>query len=168
MKAANLLTTAEQTRATRVLEMAMRGQGQIAELCRIAEPTVGAITNVGPVHLELLGTIDAIAEAKAEILSGLGPQGRAVVPEDAEALEPHLHDECVTFTFGPGGDVFALVDERLPGGRRAVIGTCLLFVDPARAAAEFFRGQDRHGAVAAAQVVHEVVLSERIAERSQR
>ena len=38
-----------------VLEMAMRGRGQIAELCEIAEPDVGAITNVGPVHLELLG-----------------------------------------------------------------------------------------------------------------
>ena len=51
-----------------VLEMAMRGKGQIAELCEIAEPDVGAITNVGPVHLELLGTLEAIAEAKAEIL----------------------------------------------------------------------------------------------------
>ena len=43
----------------------MRGMGQIAELCEIAEPNVGAITNVGPVHLELLGTLEAIAEAKA-------------------------------------------------------------------------------------------------------
>ena len=73
-----------------VLEMAMRGMGQIAELCEIAEPDVAAITNVGPVHLELLGTLEAIVEAKAEILGGLGPAGRAVVPSDAEALEPHL------------------------------------------------------------------------------
>ena len=91
-----------------VLEMAMRGLGQIAELCEIAEPDVGVITNVGPVHLELLGTIEAIAEAKAEILTGLGPQGRAVVPVDTEALEPHLTDSLVTITFGPGGDVMAL------------------------------------------------------------
>ena len=42
-----------------VLEMAMRGAGQIAELAEIAEPDVGVITNVGPVHLELLGTIEA-------------------------------------------------------------------------------------------------------------
>ncbi len=90
-----------------VLEMAMRGVGQIAELCEIAEPDVAAITNVGPVHLELLGTMEAIAEAKAEILRGLGPDGRAVVPADAEALEPHLADELQTITFGPGGDVFA-------------------------------------------------------------
>ena len=53
------------------MEMAMRGIGQIAELCEIAEPDVAAITNVGPVHLELLGTLDAIVEAKAEILHGL-------------------------------------------------------------------------------------------------
>ncbi len=52
------------------------GMGQIAELCEIAEPDVAAITNVGPVHLELLGTLEAIAEAKAEILAGLGERGR--------------------------------------------------------------------------------------------
>src|SRR3954471_5425853 len=44
-----------------VLEMAMRGAGQIAELARIAEPDVGVIVNIGPVHLELLGTIEAIS-----------------------------------------------------------------------------------------------------------
>jgi UDP-N-acetylmuramoyl-tripeptide--D-alanyl-D-alanine ligase len=91
-----------------VMEMAMRGMGQIAELCEIAEPDIAAITNVGPVHLELLGTVEAIAEAKAEIIGGLGSEGRAVVPEGAEALEPHLHDSLSTVTFGPGGDVFAI------------------------------------------------------------
>jgi UDP-N-acetylmuramoyl-tripeptide--D-alanyl-D-alanine ligase len=90
-----------------VLEMAMRGRGQIAELCEIAEPNVGAITNIGPVHLELLGTLEAIVEAKAEILAGLRTNGRAVVPADTDALAPHLHDRLVTITFGPGGDVFA-------------------------------------------------------------
>jgi UDP-N-acetylmuramoyl-tripeptide--D-alanyl-D-alanine ligase len=106
-----------------VLEMAMRGLGQIAELCQIAEPDVAAITNVGPVHLELLGTLEAIAEAKAEILSGLKRDGRAVVPADAEALEPHLHDELWTTTFGAGGDVFA-ESSHVEGGRtEAVIGT---------------------------------------------
>ncbi len=106
-----------------VSEMAMRGLGQIAELCEIAEPDVAAITNVGPVHLELLGTIEAIAEAKAEILSGLGRDGRAVVPADAEALEPHLHDELWTITFGAGGDVFA-ESSKVEGGRtEAVVGT---------------------------------------------
>jgi UDP-N-acetylmuramoyl-tripeptide--D-alanyl-D-alanine ligase len=91
-----------------VLEMAMRGRGQIAQLCEIAEPNVAAITNIGPVHLELLGALEAIAEAKAEILAELTDRDRAVIPADAEALEPHLHDRLVTITFGAGGDVFAL------------------------------------------------------------
>src|SRR6185312_2794616 len=57
-----------------VLEMAMRGAGQIAE------PDVGVIVNVGPVHLELLGTIEAIAATKAELIEALEPGGTAVVP----------------------------------------------------------------------------------------
>jgi UDP-N-acetylmuramoyl-tripeptide--D-alanyl-D-alanine ligase len=106
-----------------VLEMAMRGMGQIAELCRIAEPDVGAITNIGPVHLELLGTLEAIVEAKAEILRGLRERGTAVVPADAEALEPHLHDRLVTITFGAGGDVFALRSRVQDGSTVASVGT---------------------------------------------
>src|SRR5215208_4695755 len=106
-----------------VLEMAMRGRGQIAELCRIAEPDVGAITNIGPVHLELLGTMEAIAEAKAEILGGLRDRGRAVIPADEEALEPHLHDRLVTITFGAGGDVFCLSQTGDGRSIDAVVGT---------------------------------------------
>jgi UDP-N-acetylmuramoyl-tripeptide--D-alanyl-D-alanine ligase len=106
-----------------VLEMAMRGVGQIAELCTIAEPDVAAITNVGPVHLELLGTMEAIAEAKAEVLASLGDRGHAVIPVDAEALEPHLDDSLLAITFGPGGDVFVLSSQRTKGGLEARIGT---------------------------------------------
>jgi UDP-N-acetylmuramoyl-tripeptide--D-alanyl-D-alanine ligase len=106
-----------------VLEMAMRGRGQIAELCEIAEPDIGAITNIGPVHLELLGTMDAIAEAKAEILMGLRDRGRAVIPADEEALEPHLHEQLVTIAFGPGGDVFCLSQTGDGRSIDAMIGT---------------------------------------------
>ena len=106
-----------------VMEMAMRGMGQIAELCTIAEPDVAAITNVGPVHLELLGTLDAIAEAKAEILRGLSDRGHAVLPVDAEALEPHLDDTLDALTFGPGGDVFALEARTVGESTKARIGT---------------------------------------------
>ena len=106
-----------------VLEMAMRGRGQIAQLCEIAEPDVGAITNIGPVHLELLGTMEAIAEAKAEILMGLRDRGRAVIPADEEALEPHLHEQFVTITFGPGGDVFCVSQTGDGRSIDAVIGT---------------------------------------------
>jgi UDP-N-acetylmuramoyl-tripeptide--D-alanyl-D-alanine ligase len=106
-----------------VLEMAMRGLGQIAELCEIAEPDVAVITNVGPVHLELLGTLEAIAEAKAEILSGLGPDGCAIVPADAEALEPHLAADMSVTTFGPGGDVHAVASDTTGRSASVLVGT---------------------------------------------
>ena len=48
-----------------ILELAMRGLGQIAELCEIARPDIGLITNVGPAHLELVGTIEGVVAAKA-------------------------------------------------------------------------------------------------------
>src|SRR5205823_7022217 len=51
-----------------ILELAMRGLGQIAELARIAEPDVGVITNVGPAHLELVGSLDAVLRAKSELI----------------------------------------------------------------------------------------------------
>jgi UDP-N-acetylmuramyl pentapeptide synthase len=94
-----------------VLEMAMRGAGQIAELAAIAEPDVGVIVNIGPVHLELLGSIEAIAATKAELIGALRPGGTAVVPAGEPLLEPHLRDDVRTVTFGPGGDV----DELPPG-----------------------------------------------------
>ena len=87
-----------------VLEMAMRGKGQIAELREIAEPEVAVITNVGPVHVELLGSVEAIAAAKAEILD-LPPGGTAVAPVEAGVLEPHLEGVELLLRFGPGGDV---------------------------------------------------------------
>lgn len=117
-----ILSAPEETE-TLVLEMAMRGLGQIAELCEIAEPDVAAITNIGPVHLELLGTLEAIIEAKAEILQGLGDDGRAVIPGEEEALEPHLHDSLTTVSFGRGGDVFVLSRRAGPDGTVATIGT---------------------------------------------
>jgi UDP-N-acetylmuramoyl-tripeptide--D-alanyl-D-alanine ligase len=98
-----------------VLEMAMRGPGQIAELAAIAEPEIAVITNVGPVHVELLGSVEAIAAAKAEILAALPTNGTAVVPVDAGELEPHLKRAPRLLRFGPGGDVEA-VEQRVEDG----------------------------------------------------
>jgi len=77
---------------TRVLvtEMGMRGLGQIAALCAIAKPTVVVVPHVGPEHLELLGTVERVAEANAEAISALPPGGTAVVPANAKVLEPFL------------------------------------------------------------------------------
>jgi UDP-N-acetylmuramoyl-tripeptide--D-alanyl-D-alanine ligase len=91
-----------------VLEMAMRGEGQIAELAAIAEPDVGVIVNVGPVHLELLGTVERVAAAKAELIRDLPGGGACVVPAAEPLLERHLRDDLETIAFGPGGDVMLL------------------------------------------------------------
>ncbi len=97
-----------------VLEMAMRGPGQIAELTAIAEPEVGLIVNVGPVHLGLLGSLEAIAAAKAELIAGLAPGATAIVPAGEPLLGEHLRDDVPTVTFGPGGDI-QLCDEHPEG-----------------------------------------------------
>jgi len=108
-----------------VLEMAMRGKGQIAELVAIAEPEVAVITNVGPVHVELLGSVEAIAAAKAEILDDLPPGGTAVAPVEAGELEPHLEPIAEQLRFGPGGDVEATEVKVLDGVSEALIKTPL-------------------------------------------
>jgi UDP-N-acetylmuramoyl-tripeptide--D-alanyl-D-alanine ligase len=89
-----------------IVEMGMRGVGQIAELCDIAKPDVGVITTVGPVHLELLGTIERVAQAKAELVESLPAGGTAVVPAGERQLEPYLSREDIEiFRFGDGGEV---------------------------------------------------------------
>ncbi len=106
-----------------VLEMAMRGPDQIRELAEIAEPDVAVVTNVGPVHVELLGTLEAIAAAKAEILEGLAGEGTAVVPADAGPLERHLARDLKMFRFGDGGDVSASDVARGEAGLEALVAT---------------------------------------------
>ncbi len=88
-----------------VLEMAMRGFGQIAELASIAEPDVGLITNIGPVHLEQVGSLDGVARAKSELLTALPAGGTAVVPAGEARLAPWLREDLEVVTFGAGGDV---------------------------------------------------------------
>ena len=63
-----------------VLEMGMRGMGQIEYLARIAQPTIGLITQIGVAHIELIGSQEGIALAKSELLTQLPPDGSAVLP----------------------------------------------------------------------------------------
>jgi UDP-N-acetylmuramoyl-tripeptide--D-alanyl-D-alanine ligase len=106
-----------------VLEMAMRAPGQIAELAEIAEPEVAVITNVGPVHVELLGSVEAIAAAKAEVIDHLPPAGVAVVPVAAGELEPHLERAPRLLRFGRGGDVEAVESGVEEGVTEALVRT---------------------------------------------
>jgi UDP-N-acetylmuramoyl-tripeptide--D-alanyl-D-alanine ligase len=100
-----------------VCEMGMRGLGQITELCAIARPDVGVITSIGPVHLELLGTIENVAQAKAEVVAALPAGGTAVVP-DEPLLEAHLRrNDIEIHRFGPDSvESF----EQVEGGSRVV------------------------------------------------
>ncbi len=83
-----------------IVEMGMRGAGQIAELCEIARPDAGVITAIGPVHLELVGSVEAVARSKAELVAALPPGGIAVVPE-SDHLEPHLAGHVDLRRVGP-------------------------------------------------------------------
>jgi len=76
-----------------VVEMGMRGFGQISELCDYVRPDIGVVTAIGPAHLELVGDLDGVARAKGELLAALPSGGAAVVPAGATALEPLLRDD---------------------------------------------------------------------------
>jgi UDP-N-acetylmuramoyl-tripeptide--D-alanyl-D-alanine ligase len=65
-----------------ILELAMRGFGQIAQLYAIARPEIGVITNVGPVHLEFVESLDGVVRAKGELVDALPPGGTAVLPPE--------------------------------------------------------------------------------------
>ena len=95
-----------------VIEMAMRGRGQIAELTEIARPTIGVITNVGTAHIELLGSEQAIAEAKCELLGKMPQDGVAILNHDNALLMTTAAQvwsgEVLTYGLS-GGDIQGVV-----------------------------------------------------------
>jgi UDP-N-acetylmuramoyl-tripeptide--D-alanyl-D-alanine ligase len=100
-----------------IVELAMRGPGQIRELARVALPDIAVITTIAPVHLELVGTLEDVAAAKAELIEELGG-GTAIVPGEAPLLAPHVRrhrGRVVTFgTFE--SDVHFVSSEPRDGG----------------------------------------------------
>jgi len=79
-----------------ITEMGMRGLGQIADLCAIARPSIVVVPHIGAEHLELLGTVEQVAEANAEAIAALPTGGTAVVPARSDALEPFLVRDDIT------------------------------------------------------------------------
>lgn len=69
-----------------VLEMGMNRSGEIARLCEIAQPNIGVITNIGTVHLEFLGSIEAVQEAKAELVKALKADDLLILNADDERV----------------------------------------------------------------------------------
>jgi UDP-N-acetylmuramoyl-tripeptide--D-alanyl-D-alanine ligase len=103
-----------------VVEMGMFRRGDIAELCRLVNPSIGVITAIGPMHLERLGSIEQIAAAKAELLDALPPDGHFVTnADDPRCLELAARAHVPVTLFGidsPAADVSAR-DIRLQDGR---------------------------------------------------
>jgi UDP-N-acetylmuramoyl-tripeptide--D-alanyl-D-alanine ligase len=104
-----------------VLEMGMNHAGEIAALTRLVRPHLALITTIAPAHIEHLGSIEAIADAKAEIFEGLEPDGVAIIPEDVpqrgHLLKAARRHAGRTVGFGGGdADVVAVHAVRAENG----------------------------------------------------
>ena len=97
-----------------VLEMGMNNAGEIAALSGLVRPQVAIVTAVASAHIENLGSIEAIADAKGEIFSGLEDSGIAIIPEDSRQRDRLVRaardtaDRVVTFGLSQDADVTAL------------------------------------------------------------
>jgi UDP-N-acetylmuramoyl-tripeptide--D-alanyl-D-alanine ligase len=88
-----------------VLEMGMYAGGEIADLAAIARPRIGVVTAVQPVHLSRIGTLEAIEQAKGELLEALPRDGRAVLnADDARVRRMASRTEASALTYGFADD----------------------------------------------------------------
>jgi UDP-N-acetylmuramoyl-tripeptide--D-alanyl-D-alanine ligase len=119
-----------------VIEMGMNHAGEITPLTRMARPHAAFVTTIAPVHIEYLGSIEAIADAKAEIFLGLEPHGTAVLNRDAPQFERLMKAAASrgagVLSFGRGADCYAqlLAIEAIDGGSRVrvrILGRDLAF-----------------------------------------
>ena len=98
------------TAAFAVIEIGMNHAGEITPLVRMARPHAALVTTIAPVHIEYLGSLEAIADAKAEIFSGLEAGGTAIINRDAPQAERLMnaaasrHARVLTFGAGEGAD----------------------------------------------------------------
>ena len=115
---------ASETSTAWILEMGMRGAGQIAELARISQPTVGIITGIGLSHIELLGSRQAIANAKAELFEALPSDGISIFPatdDFAQTLETKSRGRVLRVALDTKADVQATDISRHETGWRFTI-----------------------------------------------
>ena len=123
-----------------VVEMGARGPGHVAELCAVARPAIGIVTRVAAVHTETFGSIDAVAEAKGELVAALPADGTAVLnAADPRVAAMASRSAASVLTFGDGGDVRA---------ERVVVGDDLrpsfLLVTPSGSAEVRLAARGRH------------------------
>ena len=145
------LTLARLEEDTQILvaELAMRGFGQIRELCEIAAPTLGAITSIGPVHLEFVESVAGVAKAKGELLEALPEGAAAVVPAGVRDLDPYLREDLRVIRVGEDVRLLSFVDGQL---RVEVFGVQVELALPLRA------GHQAENAVVAVAVYHALGL----------
>lgn len=134
-----------------VLEMGMRGFGQIADLCRIARPSIGVVTRVGHAHTELVGGLDGVAVAKGELIEALPPQGVAILnADDPRVLAMRSRSSAPVLTFGEASSS----DVRIENLRLDEFGRCRFrVVTPSGPAEVALRLPGRHMAANAAAAV---------------
>jgi UDP-N-acetylmuramoyl-tripeptide--D-alanyl-D-alanine ligase len=117
-----------------IFEMGMNHEGELAALTRLVRPHVALVTTIAPAHMGFFASVEAIADAKAEIFEGLEPGGTAIIPFDspycdrlAAAARSYV-GRILTFGLGEGADVRAnyaltaprggsMVTAALPGGQ---------------------------------------------------
>jgi len=113
-----------------VIEMGMNHAGEIAPLARMARPHAALVTTIAPVHIEHLGSIEAIADAKAEIFLGLEPHGTAVLNRDAPQFDRLMKAalsrgaRVLSFGRGPECDARLVEVEARDGGSRVKARMC--------------------------------------------
>jgi UDP-N-acetylmuramoyl-tripeptide--D-alanyl-D-alanine ligase len=93
-----------------IVEMGMRGEGQITRLCEIARPLYGIVTNIGQTHMELLGSEDAIARAKGELVECVPAEGRVFLNGDdswSRSLSERSSAPITWYGMGDSADVRA-------------------------------------------------------------
>ncbi len=102
-----------------VIEMGMNHAGEISRLTKITRPTIALVNNAAAAHLEGLGTIEAVAQAKGEIYQGLDADGIAIVNADDDFAELWLslcaEHKTLTFGLSEGADVTATYEEKKGG-----------------------------------------------------
>jgi UDP-N-acetylmuramoyl-tripeptide--D-alanyl-D-alanine ligase len=133
------LTLARMPEATEraVFELGMSAAGEIRDLSSLVRPHVGLITRIAPAHLEHLGTVEAIADAKSELFDGLAEDGVAIVPGDdpmAERITKHVQTSSAAFLLDFGIESAAAIrivdfdtDAQGSRGRVNVMGVTVPF-----------------------------------------
>jgi len=133
-----------------VLEMGMRGFGQIADLCRVGRPAIGIVTRVGEAHTELVGGLDGVARAKGELVEALPSFGCAVLNADDERVRAMAsRTSARVLTFGESADADVKVSEIRPDGS----GTRFRLDTPAGVEEFLLPLPGRHSAINAAAAI---------------